>query len=180
MREALHLTHSFSFMPLCDWRKGCRLILAFFWLLGLFCGIFFCRSAGDPLYSLMRSASHCTVSILSLLLGTGLPFLLSAAAVYFSRPVFVLPICFFEAVSFAFISCGVFCAYHTAGWLIRCLLLFSKFVCAPLLYLYWLRYLPGYRKFNIWEPLFLLSLTILIGSFDYRVISPLLVRLIEI
>lgn len=162
------------------WRKGCRFFLAFSWLAGLACGILVYLSAGNFLLSLMRSTLYVPVSIVGLLCVTTFPFLLSAFAVFLSKPVLLLPICFGKAFLFAFASIGILQAFGSAGWLLRWLLLFSDCASIPLLYWFWLRYLPGYRSLSGWEAASMLSLWLLIGSVNYSVISPLLARLIEI
>lgn len=161
------------------WRKGCHFVLAFFWLTGLVSGILVCLSAGDSFVSWMRSTVYWSVSIVGLLFVTIFPFLISAFAVFISRPGLLLPICFCKAFLFSLVSMGTVQAFGSAGWLIRCLLLFSDCVSVPLLYWYWLRFLPGTRTFCGWETVAILALGALIGSVDYRIISPFLVHLIK-
>lgn len=161
------------------WRRGCRFFLASSWLLGLICGILVYLSAGGILVSLMRSTLYVPVSIVGLLCAAVLPFLFSALAVFLSRPGLLLPICFGKAFLLAFVSLGVIRAFGSAGWLLRWLLLFGDCVSAPMLYWFWLRYIPGDRLLSGWEAASLFSLGLLIGSVNYSVISPFLVRLIE-
>lgn len=161
------------------WRKGCRFFLACSWLSGLACGILVYLSAGGLLVSLMRSTVYVPVSIVGLLCVTTLPFLFSALAVFLSKPGLLLPICFGKAFLLAFVSIGIFQAFGSAGWLLRWLLLFGDCASVPVLYWFWLRYLPGTRPLCGWEAFSMLSLGVLIGSVNYSVISPFLVRLIE-
>ncbi len=127
----------------------------------------------------MRSALLAPVSIVGLLSIWTLPFLLSAFVVFLGRPLWLLLICFSKAFCYAFVSLGFFLAFGTAGWLARILLLFSDWVCMPLLYWFWQRSLSGRRRPSRWDVAALLSVMLLVGSVDYRVIAPLLARLIE-
>ena len=161
------------------WRKCCFLLLALCWVAGLLSGVYVFLSAGSSLDSVMRSALTGPVSIVGLLCVTIIPFLLSAFAVYISGPWLLLPVCFGDAFVFSFVSLGVTGCGGYAGWLIRWLLVFSASVSSPLLYLYWLRHLTGRRRFDYWETAWVLCICALIGSVDFRIISPFLARLIS-
>lgn len=160
------------------WRKYSFLFLAFCWTAGLLSGAAVYLSAEKSLDSLMRGALGRPVSIVSLLCVTILPFLLSAFAVYISKPWLLLPVSFGDAFVLCFVSLGVMQCGGSAGWLVRWLLMFSASLAAPLLYLYWLRHVTGRRRFSSLEAACVLCLYALIGSIDYRLISPMLVRLI--
>lgn len=159
-------------------RKSCHFLLAFCWILGLFCGMLVYLAAEASLVPLMRSAVLCTVSITGLLYATILPFLISAFAIAFSWPALILPICFCKALFFSFVSLGVLQAFGSAGWVVRYLLLFSDCVAMPFLYGFWLRHLPDKRSVTLMESALMLGIYILLGSVDYRIISPFLARLI--
>ena len=160
-------------------RKGYRFVLAFFWIVGLLCGITVYISAEDSLFPVMRSISFHAVSIVSLLCVNLFPFLLSAFAVSSSKTVLMLLICFSKAFLFSFVSLGISQTYGSAGWLIRSMLLFSDCLTTPMLYWFWLRHLPENRPYVGWETFGMSALGILIGSVDYRIISPFLASLIE-
>ena len=160
-------------------RKGGRLLLAFFWFFGLFCGILFFMAAGDSFFPLMRSVSSSTVSIVDLLCMTALPFLLSIFLISLSGPVVILPICFCKAFLFSFVSLGILQTFGSAGWLLRCFLLFADCTVIPFLYWFWLRHLVDNRPFYSAEAILTLSFVFLIGSVDYRIISPFVACLIE-
>lgn len=160
------------------WRKGCRFYLACFWLSGFLCGILVYLYAGRTLVSMMRSTLRVSVSIVGMLCVTTLPFLLSAFAVFLSKPALLLPICFGKAFLLAFVSIGMLQAFGSAGWLLRWILLFSDFVYVPLLYCFWLRHISGVRPLDSWETALMCSLGLLIGSVNFSVISPFLAGLI--
>ena len=139
------------------WRKDCFLFLAFCWIAGLVSGASACLAAGDSLNSLMRGAAARPVSIVSLLSVTMFPFLLSALAVYISEPWLLLIVSFGDAFVLSFVS----------------------LLASPLMYLSWLRHLTGRRRFDGLEAACVLCLCALIGSVDFRLVSPLLARLIH-
>lgn len=161
------------------WRKYCFLFLAFCWIAGLLSGTSACLAAGDSLNSLMRGAAARPVSIVSLLGVTMFPFLLSAFAVYISEPWLLLIVSFGDAFVLSFVSLGVMRCGGSAGWLVRWLLVFSASLASPLMYLYWLRHLTGRRRFDGLEAACVLCVCALIGSVDFRLVSPLLARLIH-
>lgn len=160
------------------WRKGSPYFLAFSWISGLVCGIVAFSSACDFQISWMRGVPYGSVSIVSMLCVTCLPFLFSAFAVYLSKPAFLLLISFGKAFCFSFISLGVQFAFGSAGWLVRWLLCFSGCISAPVLYLYWLRHIDGGKGFSWLETLCFLSVFLLMASFDFVEISPFLASLI--
>ncbi len=159
-------------------RKIGKTLLACCWSLGIACGIIGYASAESTLFSLMRSSVYGTVSIVGLLCISILPFLLSAFAVSISFPSLLYPLCFCKAFLFVFISFGVLRSYSDAGWLVRCLLLFSDNVGIPLLYCFWLRHLPGCQKSSLAESVLFLAFFLVLGCIDYRIISPFLAHLI--
>ena len=79
----------------------------------------------------------------------------------------------------SYVSLGVMQCSGSAGWLVRWLLVFSASLASPLMYLYWLRHLTGGRWFDGLETACLICLCALIGSVDFRLVSPLLARLIH-
>lgn len=124
--------------------------------------------------SLMRGSVSSTVSILRLLSVLLLPFLFSALAVYFARPRLLYGIAFLKAFVFAFVSAGIASCFGSAGWLARWLIMFSDSLCLPLLWLYWLRHIPGRSGVQGADLMITVSGMALIGLFDTVLIMPLL------
>lgn len=166
---ARFLHHIFSGLQ----RKADTVFLALFWSAGLFAGCVFYRNTGDSTVSLMCGALNGAVSIVSLLSVILLPFLLSAFAVYLSRPSFLFLIAFAKAFSLAFVSAGLLSAFGSAGWLARLLLMFSDCCTVPLLWLYWLRYSGKSRKFSPKGTCGTILLVCLVGIFDFYYVSPI-------
>ncbi len=165
-------------LSLCQ-RKGCYFFLAFFYLSGLLLGITIAFTAGDVNLNLMRGIPHASVSIVGSLCITILPFLLSAIAVSISKPWLLLVISFAKGFLFSFIAFTAMQSFGNAGWLIRCLLCFSDGLFLPVLYFYWLRRISGRSTASCCETMLFLPLAVLIGSIDFRIISPFLARLIN-
>lgn len=161
------------------WRKSNRSLLAFFWIIGLVLGIIFGWFTNVSRISLMRRLSASSVSIVGLLCVTALPFLLSAFVFFISQPWMLMPICFVKAFLFSYVSLTVFQEWYSAGWLIWSLLLFSDCTTAPLLYLFWLRWISGEREISKTELFCVLSVVILISCVDFCIISPFGAHIID-
>lgn len=171
---ARFLHHDFS----CARRKHCGWFLASLWILGLSSGIWAYASAGDSVTSLMRGTVSGAVSIVSLLCVTGLPFLLSAFAVFISCPWLIFPLAFLKGVLFSFTAMGIIVTFGSAGWLIRQLLCFADVAAMPLLYWFWLLCFRTGEWFGGMQLMLTAALLFLLGSIDYCLISPYLANLI--
>ena len=161
------------------WRKCCRWLLALSWITGLFVGAFIAYLAGDPLFSLMRMALCRPVSIVSLLLTTCLPFLISAIAVYISKPDLLPLIALLKGVSFSMVSIAVFHAFGTAGWMMRSLVMFTDLAALPVLYVFWHRHISGEFPVSMRDFGYVLVLCA-VCSLDVYWITPFLADFIEI
>ena len=131
-----------------------------------------CKAAFS--FSLMRGAMDSAVSIVSALCVLLLPLFFSALAVYFSKPKLLYGIAFLKAFTFAFVSAGITSGFGSAGWLARRLLMFSDSLSLPLLWLYWLRHIPGKGVFQPADTILIASCMGFIGFADHVLISPLL------
>lgn len=166
------------FLPIFS-RKDTKAFLAFAWILGLITGSFFSVSASNSFLSAMLSAASGRLSISGLLSAMLLPLLFSAFAVYISKEWLLIPIAFLKAFSFAYLGVGVMMAYGQAGWLIRCLLMFTDSLIMPLLWWFWLNALTLPRGQMLGISALAGGVLVFIGSFDYFVISPFLANLIS-
>ena len=118
------------------------------WILGLGFGGLAFGYGKDHLVSLMPLVLSSQLSIVGLCACALLPYLFSVFAVYLSLPWMLIPICFAKACSFAYISCGVYQVFGSGSWLVHWLLLFVDTMSIPVLYLYWLRHISGFRSFR--------------------------------
>lgn len=149
------------------------------WCLGLLAGVFTAGLASDSLSLTMHTAVRSCVSIAGLLATISLPFLLSAFAVSIGGAWLLIPIAFMKAFVFTFLGFGLMTAYHSAGWLLRILFMFADCCSMPLLYNYWLKLCSGASKSPWLSATAHLIPTLLIGYFDFRLISPFLATLIS-
>ena len=161
-------------------RRACMALLALFWCAGLLTGVHSGTKAGDFFFSLMRMASQSPASIVSLLAVTFLPFLFTAAAVFFSKPWLMLPILFCKGVSFGVCAYGICAAYGDAGWLARLFLLFSDGCTIPLLFWFCLQHLDGGKRAVGRNLAVCAAAVVLVGIADNCFISPFLAALTEI
>lgn len=152
--------------------------LAVSFFLGHFLGVCFSLGASDSFYSMMRMAVFSPASITGLLSAVTLPFLCSAIAVYLKQPLLLLPVAFLKAFCFSCVGLGVLSCFGSAGWLIWFLLQFSDCCTLPVLYWYWRRHISGTGSFDWAVSMVILSALLLVGSFDYCVISPFLANII--
>lgn len=154
-------------------------ILAFFWIVGLLCGVFFASAVKDFVFPQMRSFAYVRVSIAGLVAVLAFPLAISAVAVYLNVPVFLFPICFFKAFSFGCCLYSISVAFGDAGWLVRLLLLFSdSCMIVPLLW-FWCRHQTGKRASIKRDLAVCTSFAALIGVTDYYLVSPYLVELMN-
>ena len=159
-------------------RKRDKLVLAFFWVLGLLVGDFVFRYGRSTLLSLMSLAVTSRPSFLGLLVSSFIPFLFSAYAVYIGFPWLLHGICFFKAAALGYLAKGIFTAFGSVGWLIRWLFLFTDIISSAVLYCYCCRHISGVRKMTFRNVSAYGILLAVISIFDHRVISALLVRVI--
>ena len=149
------------------------------WICGLLLGIHYASRADDTYFLLMHTAATARVSITGLLAAVFLPFLFSAFAVYILRPELLLAVCFLKAASFSCCSFGLMHAFGSAGWLVRFLLQFSDCFMIPVLLWFSVRHIVKSVK-PVWRDFLICSLWMLIvGAFDYCIVSPFLVGLID-
>jgi len=157
-------------------RHCVRWLLAFCWTLGLISGIclyFALPSSG----ALMRGLLLAPVSIVWLFLSGVFPFLVSAFAVYISKPQLIFLISILKAFCFSFVALCLSDGFGAAGWLVRFFLLFHDMFIIPCLYIYWSRGLSRSDPVPLYENLSWFSLQILILCVEYRVCIPFLLRL---
>lgn len=155
-------------------------LLAITWIFGLVLGIVSAYQAGHSVFRLMRMAANSHASIVSLLVSGVLPFLLSAAAVFFSARHFLFLIGFVKAFCFGCCACATMLSFGSAGWLICLLLMFSDLCDLPALIWFWLRHLWDGAYLRFPDTVFCIGWSLLVGSVDFCLVTPFLVSLIEL
>ena len=124
---------------------SCKMVLAFLWVVGFVCGCS-CADCADNLVPLMLACCNAGVSIVGLFLVPFLPFLITAAAVYCSAPLFVYLTGLCKSFLLGFCICAVYSGFSGGGWLVCLLLLFTDILTAPVLLWFQLRAIPGPEK----------------------------------
>ena len=155
------------------YRRTYRLILAFFWLLGLLSGGYLFHRADDSFVSMMCSAVDRRVSIVGLASVIFLPFLFSAFAVYLRHPRLLWLVAFGKALCFSYTALAVLSGYGCAAWLALPLLMFSDIGSIPLLWLFWLGSREG-SDAPTGRTIRLFFAAGCIGCVDYFIVSPFL------
>ncbi len=110
--------------------------LIFTWGLGFVVGCWIFNSGQALFSSLVLSASACTVSIVGLL-SVMIPFLISAVAVIYHKPIILYALCFIKSSLYSLSVLAVYSVYGSAGWLAQFLILFLDNCTMAALWLVW-------------------------------------------
>lgn len=153
-------------------RGTCKYWIPVSWISGLFFGMLLAAGAGNSFFLTMRGAFSFSVSIPGLLLVTSLPFLLTAAAVYLSRPLLLLACVFFKGVSFGFCAFGITVVFEGASWLVLILLMFGDIAVLPFLMWLWLRHWDLSGRHFLRDASLYVSVALLMGFIDICFVSP--------
>ena len=158
--------------------KRSFLLLAFIWFLGLMSGVHYSQQASNTYLLLMRAASGFRLSIIGLAISVLLPLIISATAVYFSKPAVIYALTYLYALSFSYTGCCLRMLYASAGWLIQFMLLFSHCITIPFYCWFSMRYINGRKPTFIRDLWIGIAVTSVVGAIDILVISPFLTALI--
>ena len=152
-------------------RRNRTSVLAFFWLGGILFGVRFAFTVED-LPSLVFAVTQQEQTLWNAIWSCCCPVLLTAFATRYSE-IWVLGVSFFYAFRFSFSTVGVLLSYGSCGWLIQLLFLLPDYLLIPWLYILWLRIIwnRGHQN-RVFALCFFFS--ILVGLFQFRVISPFL------
>ena len=151
--------------------------LFFVGLIGLALGTLLAAHADSSVYLLMRQAANSPVSIVMSFASQLLPFLIAAYAASISRLWLLNAVCGCRLFSFAYTGALIWIAFGTAGWLVRCLFLFSDIFLIPVFCWYCFRRSTGEfdEKKDFW---ICIGITALITLFHCLFISPFLAKII--
>ena len=167
-----------NFLP--KFRKCYIILLAFIWVIGLHCGVSLFHFIQASPFPLMHGVNVSSVSIVSLLSVSLLPFLFSFFSVYIRSFPFLVLLCYIKGCLFAFVSMGIWISFDSAGWLIRLLVMFSDLYCLIPLWWFWIRCTEEDTFFNWFSVSSVVTAVICIVCLDFYCISPLLMRILEI
>ena len=147
-------------------------LLVYIWLLGIISGTVIALLCRAGLSLLLVAIYPVIFSLPCKLILSFLPFLLSAFAVYFSRPAWLFLICGTKAALFSF-RCAILCLYYgQAGWLARWIFLFSEVCSLPLLLFYCLRSFGPNRGWRWFEHIIFFLVLVVLILIDYRIVTP--------
>lgn len=113
------------------------------WLAGMIGGFFVYRSSEHVFVSMMCGSFRCSVSIVMLLTGVMLPYLITAYVVYFHKVYIVFPLCTCKAFLYTLAVASVYGTYGNGAWLMNMLVLFSENLSMCILISLWVRILSG-------------------------------------
>lgn len=164
-------------VPVLIRRKCASGVLLTAWAIGSVLGTALAQCWAADLVPLIFNAVRQRVSVSGMLTADVLPFLLGALAVRSSER-WLLPLlgCW-KGFAFCFNVCGVAMAFGDAGWLIRCLLLFSDCLLVPALCVFFLRHISDSRILTRWESCAWPMAALAVGIVDYFCVSPFLMGL---
>ena len=148
--------------------------LLFIWVMGLALGYMFCEPVH---FSLMRSISGQSVSIVGSFVCIFLPLILSVACILFEKPILLSIVCFIKAVAFGFSSALISYNFTSGLWLIRFLFLFSDSCYLPCIMFLWLKCIPDMKIRHCRLVWMYAGLGAFIAAAEYIVVSPILERL---
>ena len=154
------------------------LLLAFIWFLGLMSGRHYYQQASNTYLLLMRASSEFRLSIIGLAVSVLLPFIISAVAVYFSKPAVIYVLAYLYALLFSYAGCCLRMLFSNAGWLIQFMLLFSHCITIPFYCWFSMRYINGRKPTFIRDLWIGIAVISVVGTIDILVISPFLAALI--
>ncbi len=173
------MIRSFRSCFLCISRNTVAVILSLAFLAGLISGAYLSLFADPSVFSLMRMAASCHVSIVGILAALLLPVAFSAFAIYTSCVQLLFFVAFIKAFTVSFLSTGFLLALGDSGWLLRMLLMFSDLASLPLLCWLWLHACSNGRTSNLRCAAVVLFVACGIGYMDYYCVSPFLANLIS-
>ena len=147
---------------------------------GLILATTFAATAKISSVTLMRLVSDSRLSIVCHLASQLLPFLIAAFAVNISRRWLIYTVCFLRLFFFSYIGSLFWIAFGSAGWLIRWLVLFSDIILVPALLWFCFRGIFENARNHVRDFWICISAVILTALINWLLISPLLVRIIDI
>ena len=155
-----------------------KVLVIISWIVGFVFGLSFGYITPSTTVSLMCNALCKRVSIVGRILSLFLPFFLSF--LFIRKYVFlIIPVVALKAYSLGFCLYCVCSAFGTAGWLIAAICLFTDISCAALFLWFNLSDLQVSQKVITCRLTCCLIAVLLLGLLDYRVISPLGVKLLD-
>ena len=152
-------------------------LLSLFWLSGIMLGYGASTDINSLSVSMMHAASLRSVSIVGVFFPLFFPLLITFVVNRFLKPHWILPVVFTKAFCFCFCSCTCIRAFGSAGWLIKCLFLFSDSIGILVLLWLWLSILHSDCKIRPISFAAASFILLAVSTLDYYVIAPFTVLL---
>ena len=161
-------------------RKSCIfsiIVFTLLWALGLICGVVI--AANDPsVVFLMRLTAHVQVSIVGLIYVSLLPLILCFYSSYRIQAIVFYILSTFKGLLFGYCIYGIALSYTSACWLMCLLLLFTGSLVNLCMICFAYHILDG-RSRSLLSQLCSLIFVAVIGLFDYFLVSPFVVTLMN-
>ena len=159
------------FFSSCN-RSLAVIILAFCWIIGLWCGASYFLTTMDSYSVLMRTLPDSRVSIVGLLVNLFSLLIVYLAACHLIPNAVIYLIVLMKAVVFSYGLAGACTFYGTAGWLIHLLISFTDaFTIVPFLW-FLIRSIHGHRCTLNRDAIACLCVYSIIFAIDFFCISP--------
>ncbi len=159
-------------------RRTCMALLAFSACFGLATGVRSAPLMGQTSLALVASSAALPASPMGLASGALLPFLLAAWASWIGLEGLTVLVCLLKGFAFGLLGGGLGLVFGSAAWLVRLLLLFTDWICFPLLCWFCLRRFTGRRR-ELWTDLAVCGTLALLAVFlEVCVIAPFLASLL--
>ena len=152
--------------------------LAFFWISGLAIGSYAGMHASVTYLRTLSAAAGSDLTISGLAISVFLPFVICIFAAHNGKKWLLFLIAFAKALCVSYCSAALNCAFGSAGWLIRILFQFSDL--ATLGFFCWFCIRCMTNDLQKADYYICSAAYILVGLFDYCIVSPFLVTLIDI
>lgn len=161
--------------PSCMFAAIC---LAFFWSLGLIIGSYAGLHGSATYLQTLYLATGSDLTISGLIICLLLPFALCMYTAYKGKKWLLISMAFLKALCVSYRSAALYSVFDSAGWLIRILFQFSDLSTLGIFCWFCIRCMTNdLRKadYGICTAAYILA-----GLFDYCIVSPFLVMLIDI
>ncbi len=155
------------------------ILFCFLWSAGLLFGRYITHEANVSFPALIRSVCCTQTSLIGLLAVILIPLLISVVVCRYVGVMWIFPVIFLKAMGFGFCSYAICLSFGDAGWLVRCLLMFTDCISVPLLLWFWIRRLFMKNNAILQDMILVLALLVVTACVDYMFVSPFLFLLIN-
>ena len=169
---------TYNYLYYISWRRVSRVILIVFWVSGILLGICATDAADSVVVSLMPRFCLISVSIIGILLRNLFFLMITAFAVFLSKPLLLLPAAFIRAFLLSYFLSAIVLAWQGDAWLI---VLFSctSLLSACTFLWFWFHQISRVSVSVKHEFIACVLVLGILGILEYFVTSPLLLSLLD-